>query len=133
LIRTFSDKKHLIWFGHDNPSIIDKNKIDNNFLSSFQITVDYYGGQAKFLQYLAEFRSSNVTFVQTDLYNNPYNLITRLDIKKSLVHISNIFATDYMIASIGLEQSYQYLTRFLNILHPNTRVVGHTPKGTFIL
>jgi hypothetical protein len=132
LIRTFPDKKHLIWFGHDNPSIIDKNKIDNNFLSSFQITVDYYGGQAKFLQYLAEFRSSNVTFVQTDLYNNPYNLITRLDIKKSLVHISNIFATDYMIASIGLEQSYRYLTRFLNILHSNTRVVGHTPKGTFI-
>jgi len=132
LIRTFPDKTNLIWFGYNNPSIIIKNKIDKNFLKSFQITVDYYGGQSKFLQYLSEFRSSNLTFVQTDLYNNPYNLITRLDIRKSLVHISNIFATDYMIASIGLEQSYQYLTKFLNILHTNTRVVGHTPKGTFI-
>lgn len=132
LIKTFPHKNHLIWFGHSNPAILANNKLDKNFLSSFQITVDYYGGQQKFLKYLNEFRNANVSFVQTDLYFNPYNLVSKLDIKKSLVHISNIFATDYMIANIGLEQSYQYLTDFLNILHPNTRVIGHTPKGTFI-
>jgi hypothetical protein len=132
LIKTFPHKNHLIWFGHSNPDILANNKLDKNFLTSFQITVDYYGGQQKFLKYLNEFRNANVSFVQTDLYFNPYNLVSKLDIKKSLVHISNIFATDYMIANIGLEQSYQYLTNFLNILHPNTRVVGHTPKGTFI-
>jgi hypothetical protein len=130
--KTFPHKNYLIWFGHNNPAILANNKLDKTFLTSFQITVDYYGGQQKFLKYLKEFRNSNVSFVQTDLYFNPYNLITKLDIKKSLVHISNIFATDYMIANIGLEQSYQYLTNFVNILHPNTRVVGHTPKGTFI-
>lgn len=132
LIRSFPYKKNLIWFGHNNPSIITKNKIDENFLSSFQNTVDYYGGQDKFLEYLTMFRNSNVSFVQTDLFNNPYDLISKLDIKKSLLHISNIFATDFMIASIGLEKSYKYLTKLLELLHTNTRVVGHTPKGTFI-
>jgi hypothetical protein len=132
LIKTFPHKNYLIWFGHSNPAILANNKLDKNFLTSFQITVDYYGGQQKFLKYLNDFRNANVSFVQTDLYFNPYNLVSKLDIKKSLVHISNIFATDYMIANIGLEQSYQYLTNFLNVLHPNTRVVGHTPKGTFI-
>jgi hypothetical protein len=132
LIRSFVHKDNLIWFGHNNPPILYQNKADESFLNSFQITVDYYGGRSKFIEYLRLFRSSSVVFIQTDLYNNPYDLITKLDIKKSLLHISNIFATDFMIANIGLEQSYNHLNRLLDLLHPNTRVVGHTPKGTFL-
>ena len=130
LIKTFVYKDNLIWFGYNNPPILENNTVAIGFLESFDKTVEFFNG--KFYEYLSEFRNTKVEFVQTDLINDYFNLINVIDDSKSLLHISNIFATDFLVALLGLAGVESALNNFTNILHPNTRLVGQHPKGTII-
>lgn len=138
LIKTFNYRKNLIWFGYDNPSItsprhisdINNRDVSKNFLESFNKTVDFFDG--KFYDYLNEFRNTEVEFIQTDLIYNYFNLINAIGDNRALLHVSNIFATDFLVALLGLDGLENALDRFTKILHPNTRVVGQHPKGTNI-
>jgi hypothetical protein len=131
LVRTFNYKDNLKWFGN-NSLIIHKNKLSGNFINSFLITVEYFGGINNFIEYLQQFRQTKVTFIKTDLIQNPFNLLNYIDSKKTLLQISNIFSTDFLIGLKGLRKSTDLFNEFVGILHPNTKIIGHSPTGDFI-
>ena len=130
LVSTFKYNTNLIWFGYNNPPIIKNGRIAKSFLDSFNTTVDFFDG--KFYDYLTEFRNTEVEFIQTDLINDYLNLVNAIGDSKALLHISNIFATDFLVALIGMSGLETALNNFINILHPNTRVIGQHPKGRMI-
>jgi hypothetical protein len=127
LIRTFKHNQNLKWFGYNNPPIVTNGVVSKEFMDSFKITEDYFKG--KFYDYLQQFRNSKVTFVKTDLINNPFDLLNVIDSKRTILHISNIFATDFLIGIIGLAEADKLFNKFKDILHPNTQLVGQCPKG----
>jgi hypothetical protein len=127
LIRTFDHSDKLCWFGYNNPPIVSKGLVSQQFLDSFKLTEDYYEG--RFVEYLQKFRASKVTFVKTDLIQNPFNLINAIDSKQTLLHISNIFSTDWLITFVGLKQADILFNKFKDILHPNTHLIAQSPKG----
>ena len=52
-----------------------------------------------------------------------------IDKDKTLLHISNIFSTDYIIAAHGLTKAQQYFDTFYSNLDNNTTCIGHSPSG----
>jgi hypothetical protein len=130
LITTFEHRQNLKWFGYNNPPIETNGVIARSFLDSFKITEAYFKG--KFYEYLKQFRIMPIKFMQVDLINNPYTLISEIGDRKCLLHISNIFSTDFLVGLYGLKRSQQYFDKFQAILHPNTKIIGHTPKGKFL-
>lgn len=129
LVETFDRNENLKWFGQDNPPIITNGVLATGFLKGYKKTVDYY--QGKFNQYLDMFRSTPVKFIRTDLVQNYFNLLSEISDSRCLLHISNIFSTDFLIGLYGLKGSQLRYDKFISFLHPNTRVVGHDPKGKF--
>jgi hypothetical protein len=130
LVKTFKHNNNLKWFGYDNPPIITNGKLAKGFLDGFKITKDYYRGN--FERYLDQFRAKPVKFVKTDLIQNYFNLLNEISDKKCLLHISNIFSTDFLISLYGLSETQKKYDKFVSFLHPNTKIVGHTPKGKFL-
>ena len=130
LITTFEHRENLKWFGYNNPPIEVNGVIARSFLDSFKVTEAYFNG--KFYDYLKQFRTMPIKFMQVDLINNPYTLISEIEDRKCLLHISNIFSTDFLVGLYGLKRSQKYFDKFQAILHPNTKIIGHTPKGKFL-
>lgn len=132
LIQSFPYKHNLIWRGINNPPIIQNDVLASSFLESLEATENYFGGHDKFVEYIIQFRKLNVKFLKVDLINNPYDLITEIGDKKTLLHISNIFSTDYINAVVGLKTSNILFEKFKRTLHQNTKLVGHSPRGETI-
>ena len=130
LVTTFPHRKHLKWFGYNNTNIIVNGELADGFVESFKVTKDYFNG--KFEQYLTQFRNSPVRFIKTDLIYNYLNLLNEIGDNHCLFHISNIYATDFLVSAIGLKNADRLFDRFTAILHPNTKIIGHTPKGKFL-
>jgi hypothetical protein len=130
LITTFEHRKNLKWFGYNNPPIETDGVIAKSFLDSFRVTEAYFKG--KFNEHLEQFRNMSIKFMQVDLINNPYTLISQIGDRKCLLHISNIFSTDFLVGLYGLKRSQIYFDKFQAILHHNTKIIGHTPKGKFL-
>jgi len=66
----------------------------------------YYRGESGivgFEKHLNSFRKMDVTFIECDLIKQPEPLLDLIEKDKSLLHISNIFSTDWLIATHGLE------------------------------
>lgn len=104
---------------------IDGN-LTQGFIDSYKRTVSYFGGEENFSTLLDRFRRSNVTFVQTDLFNSPENLCEQLS-NDCLINISNIFCTDFSNAYYGINETEKRYIKFINTLPPNTTVVGFGP------
>jgi hypothetical protein len=130
LITTFRYRENLIWFNSKNESILINGRLNPDFEKSFNKTVDYFG--ENFYHYLSEFRKSKIKYFKVDLIINPYPLISYISDRKTLIQISNIFSTDFLTARIGFTGSTNLINRFINTLHPNTRIVGQSPDGKFI-
>jgi hypothetical protein len=130
LIRTFKHNTDLKWFGYDNPPIIQNNIVAKDFLDSFNTTVEFFDG--KFYEYINNFRNTEVEFIQTDLVNDYLNLLNAIGDSKALLSVSNIFATDFLVGVLGLNGIETALDNFVNISHPNTRIIGQHPRGHLI-
>lgn len=128
LVASFSHNKELKWFGINNPTVLNpKGEVNVRFEKDFKKTRNYFGGDDKFYQYLDMFRNSEVEFIHTDLLENNQNLLDAIGDKKSIFHISNIFATDFLAARVGLKAMKESFGNFLNAVNRNTRVVGLSP------
>jgi len=133
MVEAFPKNKELKWHGMTNPSVLNSDSLlCKEFLTSFQITVDYFGGMSYFIQYLKQFRSTPVEFIRTDLLNDYNNLITALGDGDSMLHISNIFATDYLNAAIGLEEMDKSFKQLKNAVNNHTRIIGLTPHNEYV-
>jgi hypothetical protein len=109
-----------------------KGQLCREFLEDFEKTKDYFGGEELFLQYLAQFRSTPVEFIKTDLLNGYNNLITALGSGDSMLHISNIFATDYLNAAIGLTEMDKSFKNLKGAVNNRTRIIGLTPHNEYV-
>jgi hypothetical protein len=130
LVETFPHNKNLKWFGYNNPNIIERGNLAQGFVDSFKITERYFKGH--FYKYLEQFRNSPVKFIKTDLIHNYYNLLNEIGDNRCLLHISNIYSTDFLISAVGLKKSDELFKKFTTVLHPNTKIIGHDPKGKFL-
>jgi len=130
LVKSFPHNKNLKWFGYNNDNILINGQLANSFVESFDITKSFFKG--KFEQYLNQFRRSSVKFIKTDLIYNYFNLLNEIDDSTCLLHVSNIYATDFIVSAVGLKQADYLFSKFRDILHPNTKIVGHTPNGKFL-
>jgi len=125
LIRSFDNNIQLIWAGIDNKPIVDtRGQINPEFTKQFTKVVNHFAGPNTFVSLLSRFRNSNVKFVLCDIVNSPRQLIDCFDNKETLFHISNIFATDWLIATYGLKKSARMLDDLLDSLASNVRVTG---------
>ena len=77
----------------------------------------------------------DVQFEQVDLIQDPDKIFKIIGDQNTLLHISNIFSTDYIIAAYGLVKAQQLFDLFYSNLNSNTICTGHSPsgewKGTF--
>ena len=132
IVASFPNHSELKWYGIKNPPILTiDGALCNEFLRDFQLTIDYFGGRKLFLKYLEQFRNADVLFVKTDLLYNNTNLIDTIGTGKSMLHISNIFATDFINARLGLDEMGKLYSKFRSSLSKNTRVIGLTPYNEF--
>jgi len=133
MVEAFPQNNEFKWHGMNNPSIIDLDGIlCKDFLASFKTTVDYFGGYDRFLGYLKQFRSTPVEFIRTDLLNSFNNLIASLGSGDSMLHISNIFATDYLNAAIGLDAMDKSFNDLKDAVNNRTRIIGLTPHNEYV-
>jgi hypothetical protein len=133
IVAAFSKHSELKWYGIKNPPVLTpKGQLCKEFVQDFEKTIDYFGGHTMFLQYLAQFRSTPVEFIRTDLLNGYDNLITALGNGNSMLHISNIFATDYLNASIGLDAMDKSFTQLKDAVNTRTRIIGLTPHNEYV-
>jgi len=133
IVAAFPKHSELKWYGIKNPPVLTpKGQLCKEFVQDFDKTIDYFGGQDRFLQYLAQFRSTTVEFIRTDLLNGYDNLITALGKGDSMLHISNIFATDYLNAAIGLHQMDKSFAQLKDAVNTCTRIIGLTPHNEYV-
>ncbi len=128
IITTFEKNSELKWYGISNPPVLNvTGHLTTKFVKDFKTTLTYFGGEEQFWEYMSSFRSSSVEFVQTDLTANYQNLLDTLGTGDVLLHISNIFATDFLAARLGLEEMQKRFKQFVDSVNKNTRVVGLGP------
>ena len=91
-----------------------------------QKTIDYFEGHENFNNCLEQFRKTEVIFAEVDIVQKPESLIEELK-GDSFIHISNIFATDWLIATFGLKFATERLKWFLETVPDNVKVSGLPP------
>ena len=89
-------------------------------------TIEYFGDVHKFNSYLEMFRKTDVVFAEIDLIQKPEPLIEQLQ-GQSFIHISNIFSTDWLIATFGLKFAEEKYNTFINTVGDNVEVSGVSP------
>jgi hypothetical protein len=133
IVAAFPKHSELKWYGINNPPVLTpKGALCKEFVRDFEKTVEYFGGNESFLDYLEQFRSTPVEFIKTDLLNGYNNLITALGSGDSMLHISNIFATDYLNAAIGLTEMEESFKNLKSAVNNRTRIIGLTPHNEYV-
>jgi len=133
LISTFDKNTELKWFGINNPPVLNPmGQLSWKFNKDLSATIIYFGGEDQFWEYVENFRNSNVEFIQADLTSSYQNLLEAIGSGQCLLHISNIFATDFLAARIGLTEMQKCFTEFTAAVNRNTRVVGLSPYNEAI-
>jgi hypothetical protein len=131
LLNYKGDTQHFKWFGNNRRFVnADVLTNDRSFQQGLKLTNEYFNNNTT--KYIEQFRKQNVKFIQVDLIKNPEDLLQ--DIKgDSLIHISNIFSTDWLIASEGLIKAQQYFNSFLSrVEQQSIRITGHSPSGEWL-
>jgi hypothetical protein len=59
-------------------------------------------------------------------------LIASLGSGDSMLHISNIFATDYLNAAIGLDAMDKSFNDLKDAVNNRTRIIGLTPHNEYV-
>lgn len=91
-----------------------------------QKTIDYFENHENFNNCLSEFRKADITFAEVDIVQKPEPLFEELK-GEAFIHISNIFATDWLVATYGLKFAEERLKWFLDTAPDNIKVTGLTP------
>ena len=131
LLQYKGDPKHFKWFGNNRQFNDIQDLIRHpSFQQGLKLTNEYFNNNTT--KYIEQFRKQNVKFIQVDLIKKPDDLLQ--DIKgDGLIHISNIFSTDWLIASEGLIKAQQYFNSFLSrVEQQSIRITGHSPSGEWL-
>jgi hypothetical protein len=117
-------------YEHRNTFKFSGNKVFSNndlftkeFVDSFSITMNFFGGRDKFLEFMEKFRKLNVEFIHVNIIESHETLIRSLN-GKSLINISNIFCTDFSNAFWGMKKTTEFLKNFISILPKGTTLIG---------
>ena len=115
--------------------IYDTNKNSLNRLKSIylnRLKSVYHLGKndhpAELENQILAFRNADVEFVLTDIIESPQELATMLNFP-ALVHISNIFCSDFNNAVCGTTKTAHALKQFVSLLPSETIVVGKDAYG----
>ena len=132
LVRTYDNWKDLTWYGIDNKPILVDGKLNPSFVSSFEKTVSFYGGESAFWNYVKQFRENDIKFVQVDIINKFEKLHKYIN-GKTLLHVSNIFATDWLVAHHGLLKTKLLFLAFISstLEAGDVMITGNAPLGEF--
>lgn len=94
------------------------------FVDSFQVTKNFFGGSEIFNQLINKFRSfEKVEFINVNLFNDTSLLTTKL-VGKTAINISNIFCTDFSNAYYGMKLTTEKLRGLIADLQTETLIVG---------
>jgi hypothetical protein len=124
LISTYENKMFFKIAG--NNTFESDGQFTDAFKTSYRITMDYFGGENAFVNYLTRFRSASVKFIKLDLINEPEKLTSEFS-GQTLVNISNIYCTDAGNAIYGLTKTRESYKRFINSIGVDCTVVGQDP------
>jgi hypothetical protein len=128
IVASFSNNKELKWFGINNPDVLTPmGQFSNKFEKDLRKTINYFGGDSKFWELIQRFRNSEVIFIKTDLIEDRQELLELIGEHSCLFHISNIFATDFLAARMGLSAMQKNFTEFCESVNKNTKIVGLSP------
>jgi len=121
LVRTYEHRETFKFFGN---KVFSKDGIfTKEFVDSLAVTQNFFGGKAKFLEYLEIFRKTNVEFLHTDIIGAPETLANSLT-GAAAINISNIFCTDFSNLVWGMTETTKKLKSFISLLPSGTTVVG---------
>lgn len=98
--------------------------LTQHFHSSFQATLDYFGGLPKFTHLLQQWRQHPTQFVHCNLYDRPHELTDNFR-GHTLLNVSNIFCTDFSNAYYGMAETHRRWEALLASLPTSTHIVGH--------
>ncbi len=130
LLSYTGDVSNFKWFGNSRKFDNSNNIVsDRTFTQGVKSTEEYFNNNLG--EYLQQFRKSNVRFIDVDLIQQPQDLLSEVQ-GDGLIHISNIFSTDWLIASQGLIKAQQYFDSFLSVVEPSIRITGHSPSGDWL-
>jgi hypothetical protein len=132
LINSYSDWKDLIWFGIDNKQIIVDGKLNPSFVASFESTLSFFGGPDLFWNYVKQFRESDIKFIEADIIYESDKLYKYFN-GRTLFHISNIFATDWLVGYHGLPKTKLLFSNFVSgtLKAGDIKITGNSPMGDF--
>jgi len=132
LIKNFEHNRDFHFLGMGEKVFGMDGNFTNNFLLSLSRTLEYYGGETNFNQYLSQFKKLNVKLINSDLIRHPETLIDELNGRKNYISISNIFSTDYTNTFIGLKETNEYYLKLRELLPNDTLLVGFTPDCRYV-
>ena len=122
--------KHFKWFGNSRQYVDPQVLInDPTFRQGLEATNQYFDNNIAMR--LQQFRQWKVKFIQVDLIKKPKDLLEHIQ-GDGLLHISNIFSTDWLVASEGLSKAQHYFNSFLSGVEPSIRISGHSPSGEWL-
>lgn len=145
----FSDKA-LDWIKHIHTTTTENihelinsfehkdSLIMNDFERGFRNTCDHFnlslpeGYQDNFWLYIREFRQDTIELVKADIVQEPNSLDLYIT-GKTLLHISNIFATDWLIGNYGFDKAKALFSNFVSgiLTKGNVKITGTTPNSEF--
>ena len=96
-------------------------------------TIEYFEDLDKFKMYLNKFREMDIIFIECDIVKKPEPLLDLIKDGESLLHISNIFSTDWLIATYGLEYAQERLRYLLETTPRDVQLTGMTPTYPSVL
>lgn len=121
-IRTFSDRDFFTWIGKYKSGFYEDNIFDDLLNQVFE----KFGGESNFKNIWKQFKSSDVTFVQIDLYKNPEDF-SKLFVEsgKKFINLSNIFSTDatnFIYGHICVQAAQQKCLACLYVVDPEIEI-----------
>lgn len=121
LVKQFEHRGNFKFYG--NKVFSEDGIFTKEFVDSFTVTVDFFGGRDNFLKYLRQFRNTRVEFVEANLFGDPSNLTDTMQ-GNSVINLSNIFCTDFTNAHFGMTMAHNKLKEFINSIKTTCLVLG---------
>jgi hypothetical protein len=111
-IDSFDGNGYFKWLGNTTFGNFVK---DNAFYENFKNSMDFFGGEDKFIEYWRTFKKMDVKFIKTNLIEERDELMKIYKEKegRKYIHISNIFSNDLTISLYGLRGLFNKMNDFL--------------------
>lgn len=111
-IESFDGKGNFKWLGNTTFGTFVK---DTAFYENYKNSMDFFGGEEKFIECWNRFKKTDVKFIKTNLIEDREELMKIYKEKegRKYIHISNIFSNDLTIALYGLRGLFTKMNDFL--------------------